>query len=139
LSVALAALPDGWVTDVIGLDTLLMARLERFELPTPWFVGMNDNRRMSYPYAANNLLDLVRKMFNWGKVAGFVPKDHANPAPDIPDRTPPRRVERPWGKGSLVRGCATANPSAPAPEGLPELLRIPGKKSLPMPARSVAA
>jgi integrase len=33
-----------------------------------------------HPYAANNLLDLVRKMFNWGKVAGFVPRDHVNPA-----------------------------------------------------------
>lgn len=33
-----------------------------------------------HPYAANNLLDLVRKMFNWGKVAGFVRKDHTNPA-----------------------------------------------------------
>jgi hypothetical protein len=43
-----------------------------------------------HPYAANNLLDLVRKMFNWGKVAGLVPKDHANPALGIvrfPERT----------------------------------------------------
>ncbi|MEJ0005761.1 MAG: Arm DNA-binding domain-containing protein [Steroidobacteraceae bacterium] len=43
-----------------------------------------------HPYAANNLLDLVRKMFNWGKVAGFMPKDHANPALGIvrfPERT----------------------------------------------------
>jgi integrase len=36
-----------------------------------------------YPYAANNVLDLVRKLFNWGKVAGFLPKDHANPAVGI--------------------------------------------------------
>jgi len=33
-----------------------------------------------YPYAANYLLDTVRKMFNWGEVAGLLPKDHANPA-----------------------------------------------------------
>jgi integrase len=32
-----------------------------------------------HPYAANTLLDIVRNMFNWGKVAGLVPADHANP------------------------------------------------------------
>jgi len=48
-----------------------------------------------HPYAANNLLDLVRKMFNWGKVAGFVPKDHANPALGIvrfPEQTRKRFI-----------------------------------------------
>jgi integrase len=32
-----------------------------------------------HPYAANTLLEIVRNMFNWGKVAGLVPADHANP------------------------------------------------------------
>ncbi len=36
-----------------------------------------------HPYAANNLLDVVRKMFNWGKVAGLVPNDHPNPVRGI--------------------------------------------------------
>jgi len=48
-----------------------------------------------HPYAANSLLDLVRKMFNWGKVADFVPKDHANPALGIvrfPERTRKRFI-----------------------------------------------
>jgi hypothetical protein len=36
-----------------------------------------------HPYAANRFLEVVRKMFNWGKVAGLVPKDHANPAMGI--------------------------------------------------------
>jgi integrase len=48
-----------------------------------------------HPYAANALLDLVRKVFNWGKVAGFVPKDHANPALGIvrfPERTRKRFI-----------------------------------------------
>jgi len=33
-----------------------------------------------YPGAANILLGIIRKMFNWGRIAGFVPKNHANPA-----------------------------------------------------------
>ncbi|HEU4627311.1 MAG TPA: site-specific integrase [Steroidobacteraceae bacterium] len=36
-----------------------------------------------HPYAANHFLDLVRVMFNWGKVAGFVPRDHPNPGAGI--------------------------------------------------------
>ena len=34
---------------------------------------------MLHPYAANHILEVVRNMFNWGKVAGLVPADHANP------------------------------------------------------------
>ena len=33
----------------------------------------------THPYAANRIVEVVRKMFNWGKVAGFVPKDHPIP------------------------------------------------------------
>ena len=33
---------------------------------------------VAHPYAANDVLKVVRKMFNWGKVAGLVPKDHPN-------------------------------------------------------------
>ena len=36
-----------------------------------------------HPYAANRILEVVRKMFNWGRIAGLVPKDHANPAVGI--------------------------------------------------------
>src|ERR1700730_6405569 len=46
-----------------------------------------------HPYAANRILEVVRKMFNWGKVAGLVPKDHANPAMGIA-RFPERRRRR---------------------------------------------
>jgi integrase len=31
------------------------------------------------PYAANHILEVVRNMFNWGKVAGLVPREHMNP------------------------------------------------------------
>lgn len=36
-----------------------------------------------HPYAANRLLETVRKMFNWGKVAGFVPQSLASPIAGI--------------------------------------------------------
>jgi integrase len=46
-----------------------------------------------HPYAANRLLELTRKMFNWGKVAGDVPKDHVNPALGIA-KFPERKRKR---------------------------------------------
>jgi len=46
-----------------------------------------------HPYAANRLLETVRKMFNWGKVAGFVPKDHPGPTMGIV-RFPERKRKR---------------------------------------------
>jgi integrase len=46
-----------------------------------------------HPYAANRFLEVVRKMFNWGKVAGLVPKDHANPTMGIA-RFPERKRKR---------------------------------------------
>jgi integrase len=33
---------------------------------------------VAHPYGANDVLKVVRKMFNWGKVAGLVPRDHPN-------------------------------------------------------------
>ena len=33
---------------------------------------------VEHPYGANDVLKVVRKMFNWGKVAGLVPRDHPN-------------------------------------------------------------
>jgi hypothetical protein len=36
-----------------------------------------------YPYAANDILEIVRKMYNWGKVAGYVSKDIENPVRGI--------------------------------------------------------
>jgi integrase len=46
-----------------------------------------------HPYAANRLLETVRKMFNWGKVAGLVPRDHVNPITGIV-RFPQRKRKR---------------------------------------------
>jgi len=36
-----------------------------------------------YPYSANDILEIVRKMYNWGKVAGYVSKDLENPTRGI--------------------------------------------------------
>lgn len=36
-----------------------------------------------HPYAANQLLDVVRAMFNWGRTAGLVAKTHPNPTAGI--------------------------------------------------------
>jgi integrase len=36
-----------------------------------------------HPFAANRLLEVIRKMFNWGKVAGFVPQSTASPITGI--------------------------------------------------------
>jgi integrase len=47
-----------------------------------------------HPYAANSFLDVVRKMYNWGKFpAKMVPKDQENPACGI-QRFPRRRRRR---------------------------------------------
>lgn len=47
-----------------------------------------------HPYAANNFLEVVRKMFNWARwPAGLVPKDHENPAVGIA-RFPTRKRKR---------------------------------------------
>ena len=36
-----------------------------------------------HPYAANRFIEVVRKMFNWGRTAGKVPRDFPNPAVGI--------------------------------------------------------
>ena len=36
-----------------------------------------------HPYAANHILEVVRSMFNWGKVAGLVPPNYPNPTRGI--------------------------------------------------------
>jgi hypothetical protein len=50
---------------------------------------------VEHPYGANDVLKVVRKMFNWGKVAGLVPRDHPNIVAGIvrfPERTRKRFV-----------------------------------------------
>jgi integrase len=50
---------------------------------------------VEHPCGANDVLKVVRKMFNWGKVAGLVPRDHPNIVAGIvrfPERTRKRFV-----------------------------------------------
>lgn len=49
--------------------------------------------RARHPYAANGVLEIVRTMFNWGKVVGLVPPDHVDPTKGIV-RFPERRRRR---------------------------------------------
>jgi integrase len=48
---------------------------------------------VDFPYAANDLVSIVRKKYNWGRVAGLVPKDMPNPGVGIV-RFPSRRRRR---------------------------------------------
>ena len=46
-----------------------------------------------HPYGANNLLKVYRKMVNWAKVAGYLPKDYQSPTVGIV-RFPERKRRR---------------------------------------------
>jgi len=46
-----------------------------------------------HPYAANDILEAVRKMYNWARTAGHVPRDYANPVTGIV-RFPERKRRR---------------------------------------------
>ena len=50
-----------------------------------------------HPYAANTLLGLIRTLYNWGQVAGLLPKDHTNPTRGVvrfPERARKRFITR---------------------------------------------
>jgi integrase len=72
-----------WQSDQSCLKRRILPRLHwraAASIVTADIEAIHSEVGREHPYAANSLLDLVRKMFNWGKIAGFVPKDHANPA-----------------------------------------------------------
>ena len=46
-----------------------------------------------HPYAANRLLEVVRKMYNLGRQWGLVPHDKANPASEV-ERFPETKRRR---------------------------------------------
>jgi integrase len=58
---------------------LLKARLA-VSIVTADIEAIHSQVGADHPYAANRIQEIVRKMFNWGRVAGLVPKDHGNPA-----------------------------------------------------------
>jgi integrase len=74
-----------WRSDESCLKRRILPKLRSQPSPSATIVtadieAIHSDVGRRYPYAANYLLDTVRKMFNWGRVAGLLPKDHANPA-----------------------------------------------------------
>ncbi|MEP7245475.1 MAG: integrase family protein [Gammaproteobacteria bacterium] len=84
-----------WKTDQSVLRRRILPQLRRLAatVTSADLEPIHRDVGAQHPYAANHFLDLVRVMFNWGKVAGFVPRDHANPSGGIV-RFPERRRRR---------------------------------------------
>jgi integrase len=86
----------GWKDDESCLRRRILSKLETraaVTVVTADIEAIHSEVGTEHPYAANRFLEVVRKMFNWGKVAGFVPKDHANPAMGI-GKFPERKRKR---------------------------------------------
>jgi site-specific recombinase XerD len=54
---------------------------------------IHSSKGVKHPHAANRFIEIVRKMFNWGRTAGMVPKEHHNPVVGIV-RYPERKRKR---------------------------------------------
>ncbi|MGH8228422.1 MAG: tyrosine-type recombinase/integrase [Steroidobacteraceae bacterium] len=70
-----------WKADQSSLKRHVLSKLSgrlAVSLVTADIEAIHAQLGVAHPYAANDVLKLIRKMFNWGKVAGFVPKDHPN-------------------------------------------------------------
>lgn len=86
-----------WKSDESYLSRLLIPKFGPRLAVTVTSTEIQDihtKKGAKHPRAANNFLDIVRKMFNWArKPAGLVPKDHDNPAAGIV-RFPTRKRKR---------------------------------------------
>lgn len=75
-----------WKSDESSLNRLLLpgygSRLA-MSVTTADIEKIHAGHGAHYPYAANRFLDIARKMFNWARVAGFLPELHKNPATGI--------------------------------------------------------
>ena len=70
-----------WKEDQSNLKRHVLSKLSgrlAVSLVTADIEAIHAQLGVAHPYAANDILKLIRKMFNWGKVAGLVPKDHPN-------------------------------------------------------------
>lgn len=76
-----------WRNDKSCLERLLIPKLGprlAVTLTSTEIQDIHTAKGSEHPRAANNFLDVVRKMFNWArKPAGLVPKDYDNPATGI--------------------------------------------------------
>lgn len=60
---------------------------------TPDIERIHSAKGSTFPYAANNFVGVVRKMFNWAKAGGYVPYEMPNPGVGIV-RFPTKRRRR---------------------------------------------
>ena len=87
-----------WKEDQSYLKRHVLSKLSgrlAVSLVTADMEAIHSQLGVEHPYAANDVLKVVRKMFNWGKVAGLIPKDHPNIVAGIvrfPERTRKRFV-----------------------------------------------
>jgi integrase len=87
-----------WKADQSSLNRFVLSKVRgrlAVSLVTADFEAIHSQVGVEHPYAANDLLKVIRKMFNWGKVAGLIPKDHPNIVAGIvryPERTRKRFI-----------------------------------------------
>ncbi len=70
-----------WKEDQSYLKRHVLSKLSgrlAVSLVTADIEAIHSQLGVEHPYGANDVLKVVRKMFNWGKVAGLVPRDHPN-------------------------------------------------------------
>jgi integrase len=85
-----------WKDDESHLRRHILPRLKTrlaVTVTTPDIEAIHAETGVKHPYAANRLVGIVRKMFNWARLAGYVPKSHPNPAVGI-IRFPERKRRR---------------------------------------------
>ncbi len=89
-----------WKYDQSCLNRFVLSKLSgrlAVSLVTADIEAIHSQVGVAHPYAANDFLKVVRKMFNWGKVAGLVPRDHPNLIAGIvrfPERARKRFITR---------------------------------------------
>ena len=70
-----------WKEDRSCLKRYVLSKLSgrlAVSLVTADIEAIHSQVGVAHPYAANDVLKVLRKMFNWGKLAGLVPRDHPN-------------------------------------------------------------
>ena len=70
-----------WKEDQSSLNRYVVSKLSgrlAVSLVTADFEAIHSQLGVEHPYGANDVLKVVRKMFNWGKVAGLIPRDFPN-------------------------------------------------------------
>ena len=85
-----------WKDDQSSLKRYVLSKLSgrlAVSLVTADIEVIHSQVGVEHPYGANDILKVIRKMFNWGKVAGLIPRDFPNLVSGIV-RFPERRRRR---------------------------------------------